>query len=83
MFYVVNMRRILRIPQVSTPDATNGTDGHGVREMCHKERRVGTMVEEDSTCQLSKSLVQHGKDIREQGQRFDAKPPPNTLWCLI
>ena len=42
--YLVSMRRILRIPQV-TPYATNGTDGYGVREMCHKERKMGTMVE--------------------------------------
>ena len=39
------MRSILRIPQVSTPYATNGTDGHVVREMCHKEQKMGTMVE--------------------------------------
>ena len=40
--YLVNMRRILRIPQISTPYATNGTDGHGIREMCHKEGRIGS-----------------------------------------
>ena len=43
--YVVNMRRILRIPQIITPYATNGTDGHGVCEMCHKEGKMGTMGE--------------------------------------
>ena len=43
--YLVNMQRILRIPRVSTPYATNGTDGHGVREMCHTEWKMGTMVE--------------------------------------
>ena len=42
--YLVNMRRILGIPQVSTPYATTGTDGHGVCEMCHKERKMGTYL---------------------------------------
>ena len=36
---LVNMRRILRIPQVCTPYPANGTDGHGVCEMRHKQRR--------------------------------------------
>ena len=31
-------------PQVSNPYATNGTDVHGVREMCHKEWKMGTKV---------------------------------------
>ena len=44
-YYLVNMRSILRIPQISTPYATNGIDGHGVREMCLKEWKMGTMVE--------------------------------------
>ena len=34
-----------RISRVSTLYATNGTDGHGVHEMCHKERKMGTMGE--------------------------------------
>ena len=42
---LVNMRRILKIPQINIPYATNGTDGHGVCEMCHKEGKMGTMVE--------------------------------------
>ena len=28
--HLVDMRRILRIPQVDTPYPANGTDGHGV-----------------------------------------------------
>ena len=42
---LVNMRCIHRIPQVSTPYPANGTDGHGVYEMRHKEWKMGTMVE--------------------------------------
>ena len=41
----LNMRRILRIPEVSTPCSANGTAGHAVCEMCHKEWKMGTMVE--------------------------------------
>ena len=43
--HLANMGHKLRIPQIGTPYATNGTDGHGVREMCHKQRRMGAMVE--------------------------------------
>ena len=39
------MLHILRIPQVGTPYPANGTDGHRVCEMCHKEWKMGTMVE--------------------------------------
>ena len=52
---LANMRHILRIPQVSTPYATDGTDGHGVREMCHKEREMGTMVERIQPVSQSRS----------------------------
>ena len=42
--YLVNLRRILKIPRVSTPYATNGTQWHGVREMCYTQRKIETMV---------------------------------------
>ena len=42
--HLVNVRRILTIPQVGTPYPV-GTDGHGVCEMRHKEWKMGTTVE--------------------------------------
>ena len=41
----VNMRCIFRIPHVCTPYPANGTYGHGVYEMRHKEWKMGTIVE--------------------------------------
>ena len=43
--YLVSMQHILKIPQVSTPYATNGTNGYGVCEMC--QWKMGTMGKND------------------------------------
>ena len=40
-----NMQCILRIPKVNTRHPTDGSDGHGVREMGHEKREMGTMIE--------------------------------------
>ena len=41
---------------MSTPYATNGTDGPRVYEMCHKERKMGTMVERIRAVSLANLL---------------------------
>ena len=40
-----NTGRILGIPKVNTPYPTDGTNGHGVREMGHEKWKMGTMFE--------------------------------------
>ena len=39
------MRRIVGISQVCTLYSANGTDEHGVYQLCHKECKMDTMVE--------------------------------------
>ena len=73
--YLVNMRRTLRIPQVSTPYGTNGTDGHGVCEMWHKERKMGTMVEKIQPVSPANFLCNMVKIFANTGNAL----PPSRL----
>ena len=74
--HLVNMRRILRIPQVCTPYPANGTDGHGVCEMRHKEQKMGTMVERIQPVGPSNLLNNMVKVFASRGQHSAARQPP-------
>ena len=72
-----NMRRILRIPQLSTPYATNGTDGHGVREMCHKEREMVAKIQPISPANFLFNMVKIFANI---GGLFARRAPGALLF---
>ena len=69
------MRRILRIPQIGTPYPANGTDGHGVCEMRHKEWKMGTMVERIQPTGPSNLLNDMAKVFANTGNTL----PPGNL----